>query len=68
MRKGETVRRSVSTRHSTQENSWWRVHRGKTFLIERQNLVLNLELSSRGEEFLFELRQKDRLSTELEHR
>ena len=38
---------------------------GKTFLIDRLQLIANLEVISRGEEFLFEVRRKERLVADL---
>ena len=37
----------------------------KTFLIDRLQLIANLEVISRGEEFLFEVRRKVRLVADL---
>jgi hypothetical protein len=39
---------------------------GKTFLIDRLQLIANLEIISRGEEFLFEHRRKERLAADLD--
>jgi len=39
---------------------------GKTFLIERLQLITNLETISRGDEFLFEARRKERLVVDLD--
>ncbi|MBX9660397.1 MAG: hypothetical protein K2X00_17705 [Nitrospiraceae bacterium] len=39
---------------------------GKTFLIDRLKLIADLEAISQGEEFLFEVRRKERLVDELD--